>query len=150
MSSKSQNRHRNQLLLPLRKEYVAKYVNSNGPQDHPVPDPMDFSSWTEEQLRKYRELYLNPNHIVSSDIKTFQGYMLEGTKLGESTESYLKNEQNKQANVYEYRTRDQLRNTVEDDFKNNMSVKENDVIVNFLYKVKNEDKNFRLYFDRSN
>ncbi|VEU20052.1 DEKNAAC100271 [Brettanomyces naardenensis] len=150
MSTRSQTRHRNQLLVPLQKEYVAKHVHSNGPQDFPVPDPMDFSRWTEEQLRKYRELYLNPNHVISPDIKTFQGYMLEANKLGESTESYIKNEQNADQNLYDYRTHEDLRNNVEDHFNNHLNVKESEVIVNFLYKVKNEDKNFRLYFDRSN
>ncbi len=150
MSTRSQNRHRNQLLLPLQKKYVTKYVHSNGPQDTPVQDPMDFSNWTEDQLRKYRERYLNPNHIISPDIKTFQGYMLEENKLGESTESYIKNEENRSQNLYDYRTREDLRNNVENHFKSDLNVKENDVIAGFLYKVRNEDKNFRQYFDRNN
>ncbi|QPG76619.1 hypothetical protein FOA43_004011 [Brettanomyces nanus] len=150
MSTRSQNRHRNQLLVPLQKESVSKYVHSNGPQDFAIPDPMDFSTWTEEQLRKYREMYLNPNRVISPDVKTFQGYMLEANKLGESTEAYIKNEQNRDRNLYEYRTYSDLRNNVEDHFNNHLAAKESEVLVNFLYKVKNEDKSFRLYFDRTN
>lgn len=149
MSTRAEKRHRNQLLVPVQKEYVSKYVNSRGPQDFPVPDPLDFSTWTEEQLRKYRELYLNPSNMISPDVKTFQGYMLEANQLGESTDAFVTNEQNREQNYYDYRTHDDLRANVEQHFNNHLNVKEGDVIMNFLYKVKNEDQKFRLYFDRS-
>ncbi|KAG7698155.1 hypothetical protein KL930_001817 [Ogataea haglerorum] len=149
-SSRSSTKHRNQVLAQQQKEFLAKYIHSNGPQDFPVKDPLDFSSWTEEQLRKYRELYLNPSQIITPDVKTLQGYMLEGSELGESSESYAKNELSSGTNMYEYRNRDDLRHAVEDHFNNQLTVKESDVIMGFIYRVKNENKKFKMYFDRRN
>ncbi|KAH3668295.1 hypothetical protein OGAPHI_002049 [Ogataea philodendri] len=147
-SSRSSTKQRNQILAQQQKEFLAKYIHSNGPQDFPPKDPLDFSDWTEEQLRKYRELYLNPSQIIVSDAKTFQGYLLEGSELGETSESYLKNEMSSGTNMYEYRTRDDLRRAVEDHFHNQLNVKESDVIMGFIYRVKNENKKFKMYFDR--
>ncbi|GME85680.1 unnamed protein product [Ambrosiozyma monospora] len=147
-NSRSAVKHRQQALIQQQKEFVLKYVHKNGPSDFPKKDPMDFSNWSVEQLRKYRELYLNPSNIISPDVKTFQGFMLENSKLGESTDAYIKNEMSKEQNVYDYRTNDDLRKNVEEHFNSQLNVKESEVITNFIYKVKNEDKKFRIYFDK--
>ncbi|ODV85157.1 hypothetical protein CANARDRAFT_7806 [[Candida] arabinofermentans NRRL YB-2248] len=147
-ASRSSTKQRNQMLAQQQKEFLAKYIHSNGPDDFEKPGPLDFSTWTESQLRKYRELYLTPNQMISSDTKTFQGYLLEGSQLGENSESYIKNETNKEKKVYDYRTVDDLRANVEDHFNNHLNVKESEVIMNFIYSVKNENKKFKMCFDK--
>ncbi|KAG0681789.1 low-affinity Fe(2+) transport protein [Pichia californica] len=137
-------------MVPIQKEYVTKYVHNNHPDNLPEKEFTDFSSLTREELREYRMRFLNPSHQLSPDISTFQGVLLENNELGRRTESEKINEQRKiDNNLYDFRTEDDLRINVENHFKDQLPVKESEVIMDFVYKVRKDDEKFRIHFDRS-
>lgn len=149
MSTRSSQKQKPPYVVPVQKEYVSKYVHNNHPDNFPQKDTLDFSTFSADELREYRVRYLNPSHQLSTDIHTFQGFLLESSEVGKRTESESVNEQRKQDNnLYDYRTKDDLVHNVEDHFKNQMTVKESEVIMDFVYKVRKEDDKFRLHFDR--
>ncbi|GMF60045.1 unnamed protein product [[Candida] boidinii] len=154
-NSRASTKARHQAMLQQQKEFLAKYIHSNGPDDLPKSDPMDFNNWSEEDLRRYRDTFLTSPGVAAPDIKTFQGYLVE-SELGQHSESYIQNEltktkvENNQASISDVRTRNDLRKLVEEHFNNTLVAKESETITNFMYKVKNEDKIFRMYFDKKN
>lgn len=150
MSTRSSQKQKPPYVVPMQKEYVAKYVHNNHPDNQPPKDTLDFSTLLAEELREYRMRYLNPAHQLSPDVLTFQGFLLENSDLGRRTESNRMNEQRKlENNLYDYRTADDLRINVENHFKEQLSVKESEVIMDFVYKVRKSDDKFRIHFDRS-
>lgn len=136
-------------MVSLQREYVNKYVNNNHPENTPVASPMDFSDLSMEQLRQYRLRYLNPSNQLSPDCRSFKGFLLENSVLGERTESQMVNSQRREeANYYEYRTKDDLRFNVEQHFREQLTGKESDIIMNLAYKVRNGEDKFRVHFDQ--
>ncbi|KAG0689870.1 hypothetical protein C6P40_004280 [Pichia californica] len=150
MSTRNSQKQKPPYMVPIQKEYVTKYVHNNHPDNLPEKEFTDFSSLTREELREYRMRFLNPSHQLSPDISTFQGVLLENNELGRRTESEKINEQRKiDNNLYDFRTEDDLRINVENHFKDQLPVKESEVIMDFVYKVRKDDEKFRIHFDRS-
>lgn len=149
MSTRSAQKPKPPYIVPIQKEYVSKYVHNNHPDNFPQKDPLDLSTLSVDELREYRVRYLNPSHQLSPDILTFQGSMLQNSLLGQRTESVESNEQRKcDNNLYDYRTKDDLAVNVQSHFDNQLQVKESEVIMDFVYKVRKGDDQFRIHFDR--
>lgn len=150
MSSRNSQKQKQPYIVPIQKEYVAKYVHNNHPDNFPEKETTDFSTFSRDELREYRMRFLNPSHQLSPDILTFQGFLLENNKIGKRTESVKLNQQRKiENNLYDYRTDNDLRINVENHFKDQLPVKESEVIMDFVYKVRKNDDKFRIHFDRT-
>lgn len=150
MSTRSSQKQKPPYVVPIQKEYVAKYVHNNHPDNQPPREAIDFSTLSADELREYRVRYLNPAHLLSTDAHTFQGYLLENNELGSRTESVRMNEMRKtENNLYDYRTANDLEINAENHFKTQLQAKESEVIMDFVYKVRKEDDKFRIHFDRS-
>ena len=150
MSTRSSQKQKPPYVVPVQKEYIAKYVHNNHPDNTPQKETFDFSTLSLDELREYRVRYLNPSHLLSTDAHTFQGTLLENNELGNRTESAALNEQRKaENNLYDYRTDKDLEINAENHYKNQLQVKESEVIMNFVYKVRKDNDKFRLHFDRS-
>lgn len=150
MSTRSSQKQKPPYVVPVQKEYVNKYVHNNHPDNFLEKEAIDFSTFSAQELRDYRMRFLNPSHQLSPDMMTFQGYLLQNNELGKRTESNRMNEQRKEENnLYDYRTKDDLRINVENHFREQVSVKESEVILDFVYKIRKEDDKFRVHFDRS-
>lgn len=135
-------------MVPLQREYVTKYVHNNHPDNVAPLSPLDFGDLSMDQLRQYRLRYLNPGNQLSPDVRSFQGFLLENSVLGERTESQMVNSlRREEANYYDYRTKDDLRYNVEGHFREQLTGKESDIIMNLAYKVRNGGDKFRAHFD---
>ncbi|CDK27101.1 unnamed protein product [Kuraishia capsulata CBS 1993] len=143
-NSRSSTKARNLALQQAQKEILSKHINSNGPQDKPLVDPLDFESLPNESLRKYRELFLLPNpeeypNVPREDIipTSFSrhGELLR-SKLAQSTLSA------KRGNRI---SKNDLANVVKSHYLNT-PVKESDIITNFIYKVINQGEYYTFQF----
>lgn len=136
-NSRSSAKARNLALQQAQKELLARHINSNGPQDREPIDPLDFEKLDDQELRNYAKYHLQDFKEVKSCL-TLPGYLLE-SKIGEKTYSFLnKNRVSKK----------ELAGVCKRHF-NNLNVKETEVITNFIYKVNNQDKLFKLKFNKS-
>ncbi|ANZ74524.1 BA75_00261T0 [Komagataella pastoris] len=136
-SAPKQTKSRSNITQQVQREFVAKYVNSNGPNDRILPDPLDFNEYPTSNLRNYARKLIKNEQIP--DCKTVFGSMLE-SKIGEESFSYKKNHA---PNTYRI-SKPQLASIVHQHFVSHLPVKESDTITNFIYKVKNQDKSFKL------
>lgn len=92
---------------------------------------MDFDTLPDRSLRRYKELY----HLPVKDSMTMNGFLL-GSELGRRTFSYKNKDRV---------TKPELAGLVKRHVFS-QPVKEAEIITNFLYKVNNEDKAFKLSF----
>ncbi|CAK7903136.1 hypothetical protein CAAN1_16S01002 [[Candida] anglica] len=115
-----------------QQEYLSKHINSNGPKDIEKPHPLDFESYPSQALTNYSRKY----NLGSESPSTINGYMLKSS-IGKKTSSYKKH-------TKKVPTRE-LAATVKKHFIN-LPSRENEIITNFLYKVKNQEKDFKLSF----
>ncbi|ODQ82618.1 hypothetical protein BABINDRAFT_29629 [Babjeviella inositovora NRRL Y-12698] len=103
--------------------FLAKHINSNGPNDQPIPSPLDFESLPTEALRKYKKKFgIN----VPSSL-TISGYML-ASEAGKKTYSYKNKDRI---------TKTELASHVKKHFMN-QQCRESEIITNFIYKVNNQ------------
>lgn len=117
-----------------QQEYLARHINSNGPQDRIKPEPLDFHSFSDQTLTNYNTRYqLNYPPIQSLNADVLQ------SDIGKKSQSYKKLKHIPKVTKAEYA------NNLKKHFINT-SVKENEVIANFLYKVSNENNEFKLSF----
>ncbi|KAH3669022.1 hypothetical protein WICMUC_005121 [Wickerhamomyces mucosus] len=130
-SSRASTKARNAAAQQAQAELLARHIHSNGPNERVVSDPMDFDSFPNEVLRKYRDHYRLP---VKSSL-TVDGFLLE-SEIGKKSSSYKNKNRIR---------KDELANAVKKHF-NSQTVKESEVLTHFLYKVNNQDKAFKLSF----
>jgi len=106
-------------------------INANGSHAHEGIEGMGWDDLDVKTLHKYRHAYrLN----VPSATRGFNNIVL-------STGSGKKSPSRVRSRI----SRDTLATAVRKNF-NAQPIQENEVIVNFLYSVKNQDKHFRLRF----
>lgn len=124
------------------KNLVTTHVTDNHPDTiNPKYNPVDFGHYTDEFLRNYKDHF----QLNAQDNMTFRGYLL-GSKLGSKTYSFERNKIGKpDARIH----KKELSNEVTKHF-NSFNVKEVDCIPQFIYKVKNQKKKFRMEFRRGN
>lgn len=117
-----------------QQEYLLKHINSNGPKDKPKIDPMDFNEYPIKVLNDYSQYY--NLGLRGQSVKSEVLY----SEIGKKSLSYKKT-----LSKIGKLDKIELSNSVKKHFVN-IPVKENEIIANFLYKVKNEDKEFKLSF----
>lgn len=132
---------RNALTQAAQQEFLARHINSNGPQDRIKLDPLDFGGMTEEQLNNYKHYY----KLNLPECESIKGDILN-SEIGKKTLSYKK-----QAKLSKFKKitkvdKRELGNSLRSHFQS-LPVKENEIITNFLYKVNHEDKDFKLTFN---
>lgn len=130
-----------QRLTAAQQQYLRdlnrKHITNNHPDLIPRPDPVDFESYSDEFLRRYKDHY----GIDARDNLTLPGYLL-GSQIGSRTYSYR---QNHPDNPHHRVTKRELASQVSRHFTAH-TVKEADCIPQFIYKVKNQKRKFRIEF----
>lgn len=131
---------KNALAQAAQQEYLARHINSNGPQDRIKLDPLDFTGLSEHQLDNYKQYY----KLNLPECETVKGNILN-SDIGKKTLSYKK-----QAKLSKFKKvtkveKRELSNTIKAHFQS-LPVKENEIITNFLYKVNHDDQDFKLTF----
>ncbi|KAG8202782.1 hypothetical protein GWM34_02414, partial [Candida africana] len=137
-NSKISQKARNQLALQQQQQYLAKHINSNGPQDKPKLQPLDFTTYSDTALLKYSERYGFHNF---SRIDSLNSDILN-SEIGKKT--YSKRSKKNQKDTGRI-SKLEIANHVKNHFSS-LPAKENDIITGFLYKVKHQDKEFKLTF----
>lgn len=133
LGSRASQKARNAAAQAAQQEFLLRYINSNGPQDKARTDPLDFNTLSDDALEKYRKHYgLNCPPAMS-----LNAYIL-GSEIGKKTYSYKVNE--------DKITKSDMANQVKKSFLA-LPCRENEIIACFLYKVKNQDREFKLTFD---
>lgn len=119
------------------KELLQRHVTNNDPRAKPLQDPHEFEHYSDEFLRKYCDRY----GLDCPDNMTLAGYLL-GSALGSKTQSWRKNKPGQPgARV----TKQEVALAVKKHFAT-QSVREADCIPQFLYKIKNRGRRFRMEF----
>ncbi|CCH41936.1 Transcriptional regulatory protein [Wickerhamomyces ciferrii] len=130
-NSRASTKARNAAAQAAQAELLARHIHSNGPKEKTIADPLDFDSFPDEALRKYRDHYGLP---VKSSLTT-NGYLL-ASEIGKKTYSFKSRDRV---------TKPDLANAVKKHFST-QTVKESEIITNFIYKANNQDKAFKLNF----
>lgn len=128
-------RAKTQAALVAQQHYLSKHINSNGPQDKPKTAPLDFEKLSDEQLANYNTRYqlgLPPAVTISEDILL--------SEIGKKTH-YKRHPTQMLGGI----SKPELAGHVKNHF-NSLPVKENEIITNFLYKVRHQDQDFKLTF----
>lgn len=135
-----------QRLTAAQQQYLKNLVNSHITNNHPdivnpKYNPVDFEHYSDEFLRNYKDHF----NLNIQDNMTFKGYLL-GSKLGSKTFSFERNRIGKpDARVH----KKELSEKVAKHFEA-QPVKEMECIPQFIYKVKNQKKKFRMEFRNGN
>lgn len=116
-----------------QQEYLSRHIHSNGPQDRILPDPLDFTAYSLTQLNRY----VKRNNLNFLECDLLKSDILE-SQIGKKT---LSKKRNRIGKLEKY----ELANQVRHHFVS-VPVKENEIVTNFLYKVRNEEKQFKLQF----
>lgn len=127
---------KNQANLQAQQSYLSKHIHSNGPQDFPKVHPLDFELFDDEVLIKYNERFgmgLPEPVSINDDILN--------SELGKRT-CYKK----AQASLQAARVSKPDHAAHSKAHFMNLPCRENEIISSFLYKVKNQDKQFKLTF----
>ncbi|CAI4048841.1 hypothetical protein SKDZ_13G3880 [Saccharomyces kudriavzevii ZP591] len=119
------------------KNLIETHITDNHPDLRPKSHPMDFEEYTDAFLRRYKDHF----QLDVPDSLTLQGYLL-GSELGAKTYSYRRNTQEKHDKRIHKKD---LANVVRRHFDEH-SIKETDCIPQFIYKVKNQKKKFKMEF----
>ncbi|QLQ81827.1 hypothetical protein HG537_0G00810 [Torulaspora globosa] len=130
-----------QRLTAAQQHYIKELVRTSITNNHPSltrkPDPVDFESYSDDFLRRYKDHY----HIPMADNMTLRGYLL-GSDLGSKTYSYKQNRPGSQnARVF----KKDLASEVKKHFTAH-TVKETECIPHFIYKVKSQKRRFKMEF----
>ncbi|CAI5760071.1 unnamed protein product [Candida verbasci] len=139
-NNKTTQKQKNQLLLQQQQQFLQKHINSNGKSDMPKIDPLDFEKFNDKILLKYAERYkynINSFDSLNNDILN--------SEIGLKTYSKTKRlrEKEKEEDLSNKMTKKEFSKIAKNHFMS-LPAKENDIITGFLYKVKNQDKEFKL------
>ncbi|EGW32115.1 uncharacterized protein SPAPADRAFT_61198 [Spathaspora passalidarum NRRL Y-27907] len=133
---KSTQKAKNQAAQAAQQNYLARHINSNGPQDREPIHPLDFEAFDDAVLMRYNEKYglnLPRPETVNSDILN--------SEIGKKT--FSKRSKKREANGRI--SKPELANHLKSHFMA-LGSKENEIITGFLYKVKHQDNDFKLTF----
>ncbi|OBA23941.1 hypothetical protein METBIDRAFT_10145 [Metschnikowia bicuspidata var. bicuspidata NRRL YB-4993] len=134
LTSRAANKARNAVAAAAQLELLSKHIHSNGPKDKPSIHPLDFQSFSEETLNNYLRKY----SLNYPDVRSLNENILN-SEIGKKTYSY------KRATHGNKISKPELASNLQKHFTL-MNIRENEVITNFLYRVKNQDKEFKLTF----
>lgn len=131
-TSRAANKARNAVAQAAQLELLSKHIHSNGPKDKPKVNPLDFLSLDTDALHKYSEKYdLNLPMIQSIN----ENILL--SEIGKKTYS------TKKAMSVGRISKPEFASHVHKHFLAT-PCKENEIVANFMYKVKNQGKDFKL------
>lgn len=130
--SRASAKAKNSSIQQAQQEFLAKHITSNGPNDKKKISPLDFEVLPTSSLVKYNKKF----SLSTQQPHTINGYMLK-SEIGKKTDSYKKSAKKC--------TNRELAASVKKHFMA-LPCRENEVITNFLYKVKQQDKDFKLSF----
>lgn len=133
-TSRAANKARNAVAAAAQLELLSKHIHSNGPKDQQPIDPLDFSSMHEDALRRYNKKY----DLQLPEVQSLNDNILQ-LELGKKSCSAKK-----AARVQKISKQDLAMN-VQKHFLA-MNVRENEILAGFLYKVKNQKRDFKLTF----
>lgn len=118
------------------KDLVKTHITNNHPQFLAKTDPVDFESYSDDFLRRYKDRF----QLDVEDNMTLRGYLL-GSQLGSKTYSYKRNEGVQDGRI----VKKNLASEVKKHFTS-YGIKEADCIPQFIYKVKTQKKRFKMEF----
>lgn len=131
-TSRAANKARNAVAQAAQLELLSKHIHSNGPRDKPKVNPLDFYDLDNESLHKYSHKYgLNLPQIQTTNDNILQ------SEIGKKTYSAKRAAQTSRI------AKPEFANHVQKHFLA-APCRENEIVANFLYKVKNDDKEFKL------
>ncbi|KAF3987054.1 hypothetical protein FT663_03159 [Candidozyma haemuli var. vulneris] len=133
-NSRSANKARNAVAVAAQQELLSKHIHSNGPHDRPKVDPLDFLNLPKEALEAYNRKYslnLLPIQTTNEDILR--------SEIGKKTYTSKRSAQMLRISKPEVASHCQKHFL-------GAPCRENEIISSFLYKVRNEDKEFKLSF----
>ncbi|SGZ51684.1 CIC11C00000005880 [Sungouiella intermedia] len=131
-TSRAANKARNAVAQAAQLELLSKHIHSNGPKDKPKVNPLDFLSLDNEALHKYNLKYgMNLPKIQSVN----ENILL--SEIGKKTYSAMK------AVSLGRISKPEFASHVHKHFLA-APCRENEIVANFMYKVKNENKDFKL------
>lgn len=133
-TSRAANKARNAVAVAAQQELLAKHIHSNGPQDQPKVEPLDFFSLDQETLTRYNL----KNGLNLPRVQSINDNILQ-SEIGKKTSTFKKSQGISKI------TKPELANHCQKHFMS-APCKENEMIATFLYKVKNEDREFKLSF----
>lgn len=133
-TSRAANKARNAMVAAAQLELLSKHINSNGPQDQPKPNPIDLLSLDEKALHNYNRKY----RLKLPYIQSINENILN-SEIGKKTYSAKKKGLGHRVSKQEFVSH------VQKHF-NLTQPRENDIVSNFLYKVKNEERDFKFTF----
>lgn len=133
-TSRAANKARNAVAVAAQQELLSKHIHSNGPQDKVKVDPLDFKNLNEEALKRYNVKYalnLPSMKSISEDILH--------SEIGKKTFTA------KQSSNLPTVSKEEVALHCQKHFIAT-PCRENEIITSFLYKVKNETKEFKYKF----
>ena len=132
-SLRTTHKARNAVAQAAQQEFLQKNINSNNVKDRKKPHPLDFFAFSDDILQRYTkkyDLHYPPPLSLNGDILS--------SEIGKKTFTYKNN--------LKYKiSKQELSRDLKKHFMA-LQCRENEVISNFLYKVKNQDKDLRLTF----
>lgn len=131
-TSRATNKARNAVAQAAQLELLSKHIHSNGPKDKPKVDPLDFLSLDTESLHRYRNKY----GLALDNVQSINDNILQ-SEIGKKTFTSKKAAQTHRITKPEFASH-VLKHFLA------LPCKENEIVANFLYKVKNESKDFKL------
>ncbi|KAL3234528.1 Transcriptional regulatory protein SAP30 [Nakaseomyces bracarensis] len=140
-NSQSSRSNAKQRLTQAQQQYIRELVNEHITNNDPTliekPHPLDFEKYSDDFIRAYKDRY----NLDIPDHMTLQGYLL-GSELGKRTISYKRNQETVPgARITKKEAVEHIKKHFE-----SQSVKEADCVPNFIYKVRNQKKRFRMEF----
>lgn len=134
LTSRAANKARNAVAAAAQLELLSKHIHSNGPRDKPAIQALELYTLDENSLQKYRKRY----NISVPEMQTLSENIL-CSEIGKKSSSH------KKATMVNKVSKPEFVNSVQKHFSL-MNVRENEVIASFLYRVKHQDKEFKLTF----
>ncbi|CCK72123.1 Sap30p KNAG_0J00400 [Huiozyma naganishii CBS 8797] len=134
-------------LTSAQQQYLRDLVRTHITNNHPrlaqgnngPGQPLDFERYSDEFLRKYRDTF----ELDVADNLTMAGYLL-GSPLGEKTFSYKRDKADPRGPRVQKAV---LASACQRHFTA-YQAKEQDLISHFIYKVKNQNKKFKMEFKK--
>lgn len=131
-TSRAANKARNAVAQAAQLELLSKHIHSNGPNDKPKVNPLDFLSLDTTALHKYS----HKNALNLPRIQSVNEDILQ-SDIGKKTFS------SKKAALTSKITKPEFASHVHKHFMA-APCRENEIVANFLYKVRNGTKDFKL------
>lgn len=119
------------------KELNRKHIHDNHPKNFETPHPLDFEYYSNDFLRHYKDRF----KLNLADNLSIHGFML-GSQIGCRTYSYKRNNSSSGDSRI---TKSELAKGVRNHF-DNYAIREAECVPQFIYKVKNSKKKFRMEF----